>query len=100
MSATIAADDPMTAVRYLWMNLRMLSQELLGRCIFRGQRRILEPRRRRAFSGIGFRVQQLGDSKVEQLGDTFPGDEDIRGLDISMDDEIAVRMRQCGKHVQ
>jgi hypothetical protein len=39
------------------------------------------------------RVEQFGDAEIQQLGHTFERDEDVRGLDVAVDDEVLVRVR-------
>ena len=43
---------------------------------------------------------QFGDAEVEQFRFSVLGDQDIRRLDVSMDDDIAVCMRQRAQHIE
>ena len=45
-------------------------------------------------------VEQLGDAEVEQLHLAFVGDEDVGGLQIAMDDQPCVRVRDGARHQQ
>ena len=45
-------------------------------------------------------AEQFGDAEVEQLCIAFLRDQDIRRLDIPMDDQVAVRMSQRTEHVE
>ena len=57
---------------------------------------------RRGLGGVAVKVraQDTGHAEVEQLGDAFGGDEDVRRLQIAVNDEAAVRVghriRGCG----
>ncbi len=46
-----------------------------------------------------FRIEQLGDAKVEQLGGAVAGDEDVRGLDIAMDDQVLMGILDGRAHL-
>ena len=45
-------------------------------------------------------VEQLRDAEVEQLHVAFVGDEDVGGLQIPMDDQPGVRVRDGARHQQ
>jgi hypothetical protein len=40
-------------------------------------------------------VEQLGDAEVEELRRPVGGDEDVRRLDVAVDDEVTVRVRDA-----
>ena len=46
-------------------------------------------------TGGGRAVSHLGQTEIEDLGVTAPGNEDIRGLDVTMDDAGSVRGIEC-----
>ena len=52
---------------------------------------LLEPRQRRV-GGRERRVEQLGDAEVEQLHAAGRVDDDVRGLEVAVDDEVLVRV--------
>jgi hypothetical protein len=61
---------------------------LLGRGVFGRHQRRGGARR---FVGAG--IEQLGDAEVEQLERAVRCDEHVRGLDVAMHDEVAMRVR-------
>ncbi len=61
------------------------SGELLRRCAHRRQRRGGGHRQLRSL-----RIDQLGDAEIEQLHLAFAGDENVRGLQVPMDDQVAM----------
>ena len=66
--------------------------DLLGREVARG-----------ADDGAGprevARARRLRDAEVGDLDRTFGRDEDVRGLDVAVDDPVAVRVVECGGHL-
>lgn len=43
-----------------------------------------------AFAGFFLLVEEPGDAKVDELGSAVSGDEDVAGLEVAVDDEVAV----------
>ena len=69
---------------------------MLGRRVLGCQ----EDHTRLARRGPGLDVEQFGDPKIEQLHHAVVRYEDILGLDVTVHDELAVRMRHSREDVQ
>src|SRR5215813_251439 len=50
--------------------------------------------------GYRFTLQELGDAEVEQLHSPGVRHQDVRWLDVAMEDEIAMRFRHRREHVE
>ena len=73
-----------------------LPADLLGtRVIRRHQPKIRLRDGQRVMSRLAF-VQQFGDAEVEQFGHAIGRDQDVRGLEVAMHDEILMRVMHCG----
>src|SRR3569833_95195 len=70
-------------------------QELLRGGVRGGQGRTPFSRERRLAL-----PQQCRDTEVQELHHTFPGHEDIGGLQVTMDDQMAMCMRDCGENIE
>ena len=75
-----------------------LAEQLLGRGIARREPWPDVARQRRDI--VTAAGQQRGDAEIEQLHLALPGHEDVRRLEIAMDDEIAVGVRHGGQNVE
>src|SRR6185503_10131428 len=75
-----------------------LAEQLLGRGIARRESRAHVTRQRRDV--VTADGQQRGDAEIQQLHLALPGHEDVRRLEIAMDDEIAVSVRDCREHLE
>ena len=67
------------------------------------RRRELRRQRRAAFAGQHapfVRLQKLGDTEVEQLDAAIGADEDVRRLEVTVDDEVGVRVRDGGENIE
>jgi hypothetical protein len=75
-----------------------LALDLFGRGVFRRQRRAGLPREFR----LGGRAvdEKLGDAEVEQHDLAALPDQDVGGLQIAVNDVLAVRVRDCAEHLQ
>ena len=66
--------------------------QLFGRCVFEGQRAV-------AGGGGLVAFQLLGDAEVEQLDPAFAIDQQVRGLEVAVDDQVAMRMADRVQHL-
>ncbi len=73
-----------------------LAAELFGGRILRRHRADALRRHRTE----AFFADQFGDAEIEQFRMPVAGDDDVRRLDVAMDDEVAMRVRQRAGHPQ
>ena len=74
--------------------------QLLGRGVLRREGVAGLLRERAVAHTVGRRVEQLGDAEVEQLHLARRGDEDVRRLQVAVQDQPVVRVRHRVQHVQ
>ncbi len=73
--------------------------DLFGRGVVRGQRAPGFSRERGPLV-LAIALEQLGDAEVEQLDLALGGDQDVRRLEIAMDDQVGVRMGHRVEHLE
>ncbi len=76
-----------------------LASHLLRRGVVRGKRAGL-PRERRVLGLPGLRFEQLGDAEVEQLHPAVGGDQNVRRLDVAVNDQIRVGVPDRLQHLE
>jgi hypothetical protein len=52
------------------------------------------------YRGVGGQIEHLGDTKIEQLGFAFLGDQNVLGLQIAVYYQIAVQVRDGRRHFE
>ncbi len=77
-----------------------LAEQLLGRRVIGRQRATVLLRERRRVAGQHVVFEQLGDAEVEQLRAAFVVDQHVRGLDVAMDDQVGMRVRDRTEDLQ
>ena len=75
-------------------------EHLLRRGELRRQRATRFPGELACLAGLGLVLEQLGDAEVEQLHRTVIRDQHVRRLDIPMHDQVRMRMRDRGEHIE
>ena len=73
-----------------------VSRDLLGRRELRGQRRAAFTRQHTPF----VRLEKLGDAEIEQLDAAICADENVRRFEVTMHDEVGVRVRHGGENIE
>jgi hypothetical protein len=74
--------------------------DLLGRCVVGSERAAAGLRQLGRRFGRVFAAEQLGDAEVEQLHLPLGGHEDVARLEIAVEDEVAVGVRDRVEHVE
>ncbi len=74
--------------------------DLLGRRVGEGERALAFAGEDRCHDRRRTVFEQLGDSEVEQLHPTIVADEDVRRLDVAVDDQVGVGVRHRRQHLQ
>ena len=82
---------------YIGHSRHRRARQLFGRGVVRGQRTTAELRQLRLFR---YTVRQkLRNSKIQQLGLTIVSDEDVRGFQIAVNNEMSVRILDCTQNL-